>query len=207
MIRAASISSVEYVGLCWSTSTRLEPPCRHGRRSIALDVVSEPPRCDRRPAERRLWRGPLHGVPIGIKDNFDVAGTRDRAGSQHAGRPCRIRGCEPWSHDCVRPVRIVLGQDGDDRVRRDGPGPTRPTHGTWRTRRADRAAARPRPLPRACAPAALGSQTAGSVLRPGRLLRRRRPEADLRARSRERACSPARGRWITSGIDRAQPST
>ncbi len=29
------------------------------------------------------WRGPLHGVPVGIKDFYDTAGTRTTAGSEH----------------------------------------------------------------------------------------------------------------------------
>lgn len=32
-------------------------------------------------AGRGQWRGPLHGIPVGIKDIFDVAGWRTRAGS------------------------------------------------------------------------------------------------------------------------------
>jgi aspartyl-tRNA(Asn)/glutamyl-tRNA(Gln) amidotransferase subunit A len=50
-----------------------------------VTVVPERARADAAAAEREIaagrWRGPLHGLPIGLKDLFDTAGVRTTAGS------------------------------------------------------------------------------------------------------------------------------
>jgi Asp-tRNA(Asn)/Glu-tRNA(Gln) amidotransferase A subunit family amidase len=60
-------------------------------------VLAEQALAEARSAEREIaaggWRGPMHGVPIAIKDLFDVAGTPTTAGSRLLeGRP-RDRDC------------------------------------------------------------------------------------------------------------------
>lgn len=56
-------------------------------------VLAGPAREAARAAEREIaaggYRGPLHGVPLAVKDLFDLAGTPTTAGSKfHGGRPC-----------------------------------------------------------------------------------------------------------------------
>src|SRR5262245_29064547 len=50
-----------------------------------VTVVPERARAAALAAEREIaageWRGPLHGLPIGLKDLFDTAGVRTTAGS------------------------------------------------------------------------------------------------------------------------------
>ena len=57
-------------------------------------------------AERKAGkvRGPLHGIPVLIKDNVDVAGMVNSAGSLALAenRPARMRS---WSSGCATPAR------------------------------------------------------------------------------------------------------
>jgi aspartyl-tRNA(Asn)/glutamyl-tRNA(Gln) amidotransferase subunit A len=109
-------------------------------------------------------RGPLHGVPIGIKDIFHVAGMPTAAGAR------------PWAHtrpvDDAAPVTLVrrkgaviLGKTVTTEFAYRDPSPTRNpwnvdhTPGGSSSGSAAAVAARMVPL-------ALGSQTVGSVLRP-----------------------------------------
>jgi aspartyl-tRNA(Asn)/glutamyl-tRNA(Gln) amidotransferase subunit A len=109
-------------------------------------------------------RGPLHGVPIGIKDIFHVAGMPTTGGAR------------PWAHtrptDDAAPVTLVrrtgaviVGKTATTEFAYRDPSPTRNpwnvehTPGGSSSGSAAAVAARMVPL-------ALGSQTVGSVLRP-----------------------------------------
>ena len=60
---------------------------RHGRETNAFitftpeDALAQAAACDAG-AARGHWRGPLHGIPISVKDLVDVDGTRTTAGSR-----------------------------------------------------------------------------------------------------------------------------
>ena len=150
------------------------------------------------------WRGPLHGVALGVKDLFDVAGLPTRCGSNAVrrrppatadaprGRPAARRGRRrrrEAAHPGVRarPDRRRLGDRAPPTTRttppgspagrrRDRPAPSRP--GTCRWRWAPTPAA-------ACAPPRRTAGSSGSSRRTGTC-----PST---------GCSRWPSRWTTSG--------
>jgi len=80
-IRARRLSPVELVDSVLERIDRTEP---HLRAYAAVDA--ERARSAARDAERDIaagrYRGPLHGIPMGLKDLIDVAGTATSAGSR-----------------------------------------------------------------------------------------------------------------------------
>jgi aspartyl-tRNA(Asn)/glutamyl-tRNA(Gln) amidotransferase subunit A len=79
-IRRREISPLELVRECLDTIDRLNPTL-----NAFITVTAEAALAEAREAEREIeagsWRGPLHGIPIGLKDLIDTAGTRTTAGS------------------------------------------------------------------------------------------------------------------------------
>jgi aspartyl-tRNA(Asn)/glutamyl-tRNA(Gln) amidotransferase subunit A len=78
-IRAGAISPVDLVDACLA---RIE-----ARQAINayITVLGERARADARRAASEIasgtWRGPLHGIPIAVKDLIDVVGSRTTSGS------------------------------------------------------------------------------------------------------------------------------
>jgi len=74
------VSPVELTEAYLSRISALEPFL-----NAYVTVTPERARADAAEAEREIaagrWRGPLHGMPIGLKDLFDTAGVRTTAGS------------------------------------------------------------------------------------------------------------------------------
>ena len=122
--------------------------------------------------------GPLHGVPIGVKDIFFTRGVRTTACS-----PIHADFVPGYDSAAVALLKnagaIVMGKTTTTEFACMDPPPTRNpwnaahTPGGSSSGSAVGVAAR-------IFPAALGSQTAGSVLRARRIQRRRRHEANLR---------------------------
>ena len=162
-VRTGSVSPVELVEACLARMRALDPELKawaHVDGEGALAVARE------RESEARAGRlrGPLHGVPIGVKDIFDVAGMPTTGGAKSVAhtRP---------SADAASVARIraagaiVLGKTVTTEFAYRDPAPTRNpwnrghTPGGSSAGSAAAVAARMTPL-------ALGSQTVGSVLRP-----------------------------------------
>lgn len=115
-------------------------------------------------ANRGAWRGPLHGVPIGIKDIVDVAGWPTQAGSP-------LRSGHLAKHDATIVERlraagaIILGKTVTTEFASFDPPPTRNPWNLERTPGGSSSGSAAAVAVRACA-AAIGSQTGGSITRP-----------------------------------------
>src|ERR1700730_6832163 len=119
-------------------------------------------RTDEARAGRR--RGPLHGIPVAIKDIFHVAGMTTTCG---AAPPCHIAAtADATSVARLRAAgAVVLGKVHTTEFAYFEPGPTRnpwnPAHTPGGSSSGSAAAVGARMVP-----LALGTQTVGSVLRP-----------------------------------------
>lgn len=75
LIRRKVISPVELTRACLERIERLNPTL-----NAFITVTAEQALVQAREAEaevrRGRWRGPLHGIPIGLKDNIDTAGVK-----------------------------------------------------------------------------------------------------------------------------------
>jgi Asp-tRNA(Asn)/Glu-tRNA(Gln) amidotransferase A subunit family amidase len=162
-VRAGTVSPVALVDECLARIRALDGELQawaHVDADGALAIARE------REAEARAgrFRGPLHGVPVGVKDIFDVAGMPTTGGARSFAhtRP---------SADATAVARIraagaiVLGKTVTTEFAYRDPAPTRnpwnPGHTPGGSSAGSAAAVAAR-----MAPLALGSQTVGSVLRP-----------------------------------------
>ncbi len=162
-IRRGECSAVALVEACLTRLRAREPEVlawAHVDADGALAAAGE------RDAEARAGRprGPLHGVPIGIKDIFDVAGMPTTAGARAFAhtRPTRDSGA-------VARLRaagaVILGKTHTTQFAFRDPAPTRnpwnPAHTPGGSSSGSAAAVAARMVP-----GAIGSQTVGSILRP-----------------------------------------
>lgn len=109
-------------------------------------------------------RGPLHGIPVGIKDIFYTKGLRTEAGSRS------MAGFVP-SYDAAAVERlkaagaVILGKTRTTEFAFLDPAPTRNPWNLAHTPGGSSSGSAAAVASRMC-PAALGSQTVGSILRP-----------------------------------------
>src|ERR1700688_528497 len=79
-VRRREISPVELVRDCLERIARLNPTL-----NAFITVTAESSLTEAQKAEREIqagnWRGPLHGIPIGLKDLIDTAGVKTTAAS------------------------------------------------------------------------------------------------------------------------------
>jgi len=162
-IRTGAVSPVELVEACLARIRALDGALEawaHVDADGALAVARG------REAEARAGRlcGPLHGVPVGVKDIFDVAGMPTTGGAR------------PFAHtrpsaDAAAVARIraagaiVLGKTVTTEFAYRDPAPTRNPWNRAHTPGGSSAGSAAAVAAR-MAPLALGSQTVGSVLRP-----------------------------------------
>ena len=80
LLRRKQISPVELTTFCLSRIAQLNPAI-----NAFITVLEESALAEARTAEAEIfdgnWRGPLHGIPIGLKDLIDTAGVRTTCGS------------------------------------------------------------------------------------------------------------------------------
>jgi Asp-tRNA(Asn)/Glu-tRNA(Gln) amidotransferase A subunit family amidase len=113
---------------------------------------------------RGQYRGPLHGIPIGIKDLVDIAGWPTLAGS-------RLRAGHRAEHDATVVVRlrragaILLGKTVTTEFASFDPSPTRNPWNSERTPGGSSSGSAAAVALGMCL-GAIGSQTGGSITRP-----------------------------------------
>jgi len=80
LIRSRKVSPVQVTEVCLSRIERFNP-----KLNAFITVTADSALVDARKAEAEIrkgrWRGPLHGVPIALKDLFDTAGVLTTAAS------------------------------------------------------------------------------------------------------------------------------
>src|SRR5262249_1141011 len=162
-IRRATLSPVEYVEALFGVIDRLEP---HIQAWVTIDrerVLSEARRCE---AEARSgkFRGPLHGVPVGIKDIFYTQGLRTSMGSIIFKDFVPDRD-SPTVTKLKQAGAIVLGKTVTTVFANLDPGPTRNPWNLHHTPGGSSSGSAAAVAARMC-PAAIGTQTVGSVGRP-----------------------------------------
>ena len=85
-IRAGALSPVDVVNDC------LKRIAAHSELNAFITVLADQALAAARDAEREIaagrWLGPLHGIPIGIKDFYDTAGIRTTAAFQRSKPEC-----------------------------------------------------------------------------------------------------------------------
>jgi aspartyl-tRNA(Asn)/glutamyl-tRNA(Gln) amidotransferase subunit A len=79
-IRRQKISPVELLGECLEAIDRLNPTLNAFITVTADSALAEAKRTEQE-IQSGNWRGPLHGIPIGLKDLIDTAGVRTTAAS------------------------------------------------------------------------------------------------------------------------------
>lgn len=158
-IASGALTSEEFVGACIERICQRENAVR-AWALIAPDVALEQARrCD-----QSTPRGPLHGVPVGVKDIFDTVDMPTSYGSAlYAGhRPSAEAACVARLR---RAGAVILGKTATTELALYHPSPTRNPHDQCRTpggSSSGSAAA----VADEMVPLALGSQTAGSTIRP-----------------------------------------
>lgn len=80
LVRRRKVSPVELTRACLARIEQLNPAL-----NAFITITAESALAQAREAEaevqRGKWRGPLHGIPIALKDLFDTAGVRTTAAS------------------------------------------------------------------------------------------------------------------------------
>jgi aspartyl-tRNA(Asn)/glutamyl-tRNA(Gln) amidotransferase subunit A len=80
LIRERKVSAVELTRACLARIERLNPRLNAFITITAEQALSDAKAADADTAQKR-WRGPLHGIPIALKDLIDTAGVKTTAGS------------------------------------------------------------------------------------------------------------------------------
>jgi aspartyl-tRNA(Asn)/glutamyl-tRNA(Gln) amidotransferase subunit A len=80
-VRKKTVSPVELTQACLKRIERLNPKL-NAYITVTGETALAQARALEAEAQRGHWRGPLHGIPIALKDNIDTAGVRTTAASE-----------------------------------------------------------------------------------------------------------------------------
>ena len=162
-IRTGGLSPVELVAKCLEAIDRYEPRVRAWVLVDRAGARTEAERLEKA-ARRGEWRGPLHGIPLGIKDIIDVAGWPTAAGSRLWANQVAGRDAEVVAR-LLKAGAILLGKTVTTPYASFDPPPTR---NPWNLERTPGGSSSGSAAAVACGMClgALGSQTGGSLTRP-----------------------------------------
>jgi Asp-tRNA(Asn)/Glu-tRNA(Gln) amidotransferase A subunit family amidase len=183
-IRAGRLSPVDLVQSCLHRIDRCEERIRAWvliDRAGALAQAEE----HAREIQRGGWRGPLHGIPVGIKDIYDVFDWPTAAGSR-LWKNSIARQDAPLVRRLRQAGAVFLGKTVTTQYASFDPPPTR---NPWDLSRTPGGSSSGSAAALACGMClgALGSQTGGSITRPA-------------AYCGVAGCKPTYGRLSTRGV-------
>src|SRR5690606_31775628 len=161
-VRARELSAVDLVTALLERIARLEPEIEAWATLGADEALAEAAERDRAAEASQI--GPLHGVPIGVKDIIDVAGMPTVAGFA----PYRDRRADQDAHVVARlraAGAIILGKVHTTQFAHADPAPTKNPWNAARTPGGSSAGSAAAVAAR-MVPLALGTQPAGSAVLP-----------------------------------------
>jgi aspartyl-tRNA(Asn)/glutamyl-tRNA(Gln) amidotransferase subunit A len=82
LIRHCNISPVELVETCLSRIERIQPRL-NAFIMVTADAALQAAQMAQKEIQNGRWKGPLHGIPVGIKDFYDTAGVGTTAAFEH----------------------------------------------------------------------------------------------------------------------------
>lgn len=77
-IRRREVSPIEVMSMCLDHIARLQPKL-NAFITVAADAALEAANAAEREIGQGRWKGPLHGIPVAIKDFYDTAGLKTTA--------------------------------------------------------------------------------------------------------------------------------
>src|SRR2546425_1766837 len=80
-VKAGAVSPVELTRACLERIERVDPVV-HAFISVDAEHALQEAQRAGREIKAGHYRGPLHGIPIGLKDNYDTTGVATRSGSR-----------------------------------------------------------------------------------------------------------------------------
>ena len=162
-IRTGKLSPVDLVRSCLDQIGRLEPQLKAWVTLDAEGALSAAQACQEA-IQHGNYRGPLHGIPIGLKDIFFTAGVKTTMGS-----PIYADFVPDYDATSVQRLKdagaIMLGKVQTTEFAVLNPSPTRNPWNLEHTPGGSSSGSAAAVAARMC-PGALGSQTYGSTIRP-----------------------------------------
>jgi aspartyl-tRNA(Asn)/glutamyl-tRNA(Gln) amidotransferase subunit A len=162
-LRAGRLSPLDLLGACLERIDRAE---ERVRAWVLVDRDRAREEAEARAAELRrgAWRGPLHGIPLGVKDAYDVFDWPTAAGSR-LWRQSIARHDAPAVRRLREAGAVLLGKTVTTQYASFDPPPTR---NPWNLDRTPGGSSSGSAAAVACGMClgALGSQTGGSITRP-----------------------------------------
>lgn len=162
-LRQGRLSAVALLEECLARIDKLEPLIKAWVLVDRERAMEEARRCDRE-LQGGHWRGPLHGIPLGIKDIIDVFDWPTACGSKLWKNSVARQ--DAWVVQCLRQAGAVLiGKTVTTPWASFDPAPTR---NPWKLDRSPGGSSAGSAAAVACGMClgALASQTGGSITRP-----------------------------------------